>query len=93
MPSVCFSVSQLLATLRGPGKLRILFRAIVFLQWKRVSGTRAGSRIAYQPPQGAQRCIDKRRTRKNTIGREEYIDTWREGVHDLLTQIVAIFLK
>ena len=29
-----------------------------------VSGTRAQSYITYQPPQGAQRCIDKRRTRK-----------------------------
>jgi hypothetical protein len=30
---------------------------------------------------------------KNAIGREEYIDSWRECVHDLLTQIVAIFLE
>ena len=30
---------------------------------------------------------------KNAIRREEYVDTWREGVHDLLTQIVTIFLE
>jgi len=30
---------------------------------------------------------------KNAIGREEYIGTWHECVHDLLTQIVAIFLE
>jgi hypothetical protein len=30
---------------------------------------------------------------KNAIGCEEYIDMWREGVHDFLTQIVVIFLE
>ena len=34
--AICVLFSQLLATLCGPGKLPILFRAIVFLQRKRV---------------------------------------------------------
>jgi hypothetical protein len=47
------------------------------------------SRITYQPPQGAQRCVGKRRTRNMKLDAREYIDTWL----DLLTQIVEIFLE
>jgi hypothetical protein len=58
-----------------------------------VSGTRARSRITYQPLQGAQRCIDKRRTRKMQLDAR---NTSTRGVKACIAssrRIVVIFLE
>jgi hypothetical protein len=81
--------SQLLAILRGLGKLPILFRAIVFLQRNRV----------YLERELGPALLTSRFKALNVASTSaepdkcNYIDTWRKGVHDLLTQTVAIFLE
>jgi hypothetical protein len=86
--------SQLLATLRGPGKLPILFRAIVFLQRKRVYPERElGPALLTGRLKALNVASTSAEPEKCNWTRGIHRLTWREGVHDLLTQIVAIFLE
>jgi len=95
-------LGQLLATLRAPGKLPTLFRAVSFLRRMRVfperelalaflTGRLEALNVALTSAEAEKRGLDA----PDAWGRymKKYIDTWREGVHDLLTQYAAIFLE
>jgi conserved oligomeric Golgi complex subunit 8 len=95
-------LGQLLATLRAPGKLPSLFRAVSFLRRMRVfperelalaflTGRLEALNVALTSAEGEKRGLDAPDAWVRYMKR--YIDTWREGVHDLLTQYVAIFLE
>lgn len=95
-------LGQLLATLRSPGKLPTLFRAISFLRRMRVfperelalaflTGRLEALNVALASAEGEKRGLDAPDAWARYM--KKYIDTWREGVHDLLTQYAAIFLE
>lgn len=95
-------LGQLLATLRAPGKLPSLFRAVSFLRRMRVfperelalaflTGRLEALNVALTSAEGEKRGLDAPDAWVRYM--KKYIDTWREGVHDLLTQYVAIFLE
>ncbi|KAN0109625.1 Dor1 domain containing protein [Russula decolorans] len=95
-------LGHLLATLRAPGKLPSLFRAVSFLRRMRVfperelalaflTGRLEALNIALTSAEGEKRGSDAPDAWVRYM--KKYIDTWREGVHDLLTQYVAIFLE
>ncbi|KAF8492958.1 Dor1-domain-containing protein [Russula emetica] len=95
-------LGQLLATLRAPGKLPSLFRAVSFLRRMRVfperelalaflTGRLEALNVALISAEGEKRGLDAPDAWVRYM--KKYIDTWREGVHDLLTQYVAIFLE
>ena len=95
-------LGQLLATLRAPGKLPSLFRAVSFLRRIRVfperelalaflTGRLEALNVALTSAEGEKRGLDAPDAWVRYM--KKYIDTWREGVHDLLTQYVAIFLE
>jgi len=95
-------LGQLLATLRAPGKLPTLFRAVSFLRRMRVfperelalaflTGRLEALNVALASAEGEKRGLDAPDAWVRYM--KKYIDTWREGVHDLLTQYAAIFLE
>lgn len=95
-------LGQLLATLRSPGKLPTLFRAVGFLRRMRVfperelalaflTGRLEALNVALASAEGEKRGLDAPDAWVRYM--KKYIDTWREGVHDLLTQYAAIFLE
>jgi len=95
-------LGQLLATLRAPGKHPSLFRAISFLRRMRVfperelalaflTGRLEALNVALTSAEAEKRGLDAPDAWVRYM--KKYIDTWREGVHDLLTQYVAIFLE
>jgi hypothetical protein len=95
-------LGQLLATLRSPGKLPTLFRAVSFLRRMRVfperelalaflTGRLEALNVALASAEGEKRGLDAPDAWVRYM--KKYIDTWREGVHDLLTQYAAIFLE
>ena len=95
-------LGHLLATLRAPGKLPSLFRAVSFLRRMRVfpelelalaflTGRLEALNVALTSAEGEKRGLDAPDAWVRYM--KKYIDTWREGVHDLLTQYVAIFLE
>ncbi|KAI0262642.1 Dor1-like family-domain-containing protein [Russula aff. rugulosa BPL654] len=95
-------LGQLLATLRAPGKLPSLFRAVSFLRRMRVfperelalaflTGRLEALNVALTSAEGEKRGLDAPDAWARYM--KKYIDIWREGVHDLLTQYVAIFLE
>jgi hypothetical protein len=95
-------LGQLLATLRAPAKLPSLFRAVSFLRRIRVfperelalaflTGRLEALNVALASAEGEKRGLDAPDAWVRYM--KKYIDTWREGVHDLLTQYVAIFLE
>ncbi|KAI9509139.1 Dor1-domain-containing protein [Russula earlei] len=95
-------LGQLLATLRAPGKLPTLFRAVSFLRRMRVfqerelalaflTGRLEALNVALTSAEGEKRGLDAPDGWVRYM--KKYIDTWREGVHDLLTQYAAIFLE
>ena len=95
-------LGQLLATLRAPGKLPTLFRAVSFLRRMRVlperelalaflTGRLEALNVALTSAEGEKRGLDAPDAWVRYM--KKYIDTWREGVHDLLTQYAAIFLE
>jgi len=95
-------LGQLLATLRAPGKLPTLFRAVSFLRRMRVfqerelalaflTGRLEALNVALTSAEGEKRRLDAPDAWLRYM--KKYIDTWREGVHDLLTQYAAIFLE
>ena len=94
--------AQLLATLRAQGKLPTLFRAVSFLRRMRVLPERAlalafltgrleALNAALTNAEGERRGLDAPDAWARYM--KKYIDTWREGVHDLVTQYAAIFLE
>ncbi|KAH9017017.1 Dor1-like family-domain-containing protein [Lactarius hengduanensis] len=94
--------AQLLATLRAQGKLPTLFRAVSFLRRMRVLPERAlalafltgrleALNTALTNAEGERRGLDAPDAWARYM--KKYIDTWREGVHDLVTQYAAIFLE
>jgi len=95
-------LGQLLATLRAPGKLPTLFRAVSFLRRMRVfperelalaflTGRLEALNVALTSAEAEKRGLDAPDVWVRYM--KKYIDTWREGVHDLLTQYAAIFLE
>jgi hypothetical protein len=95
-------LGQLLATLRAPGKLPSLLRAVSFLRRIHVSpeqelalaflmGRLEALNVGLTSAEGEKRGLDAPDAWVRYM--KKYIDTWREGVHDLLTQYVAIFLE
>ena len=95
-------LGQLLATLRSPGKLPTLFRAVSFLRRMRVfperelalaflTGRLEALNVALTSAEAEKRGLDAPDAWVRYM--KKYIDTWREGVHDLLTQYAAIFLE
>ena len=95
-------LGQLLATLRAPGKLPTLFRAVSFLRRMRVlperelaltflTGRLQALNAALTSAEGEKRGLDAPDAWARYM--KKYIDTWREGVHDLVTQYAAIFLE
>jgi hypothetical protein len=95
-------LGQLLATLRAPGKLPTLFRAVSFLRRMRVfperelalaflTGRLESLNVALASAEAEKRGSDAPDAWVRYM--KKYIDTWREGVHDLLTQYAAIFLE
>jgi conserved oligomeric Golgi complex subunit 8 len=93
---------QLLATLRSPGKHLTLFRAISFLRRMRVfperelalaflTGRLEALNVALASAEGEKRGLDA--PDAGSWYMKNYIDTWREGVHDLLPQYAALFLE
>ena len=95
-------LGQLLATLRAPGKLPTLFRAVSFLRRMRVfperelalaflTGRLEVLNVALTSSEAEKRGLDAPDAWVRYM--KKYIDTWREGVHDLLTQYAAIFLE
>jgi Dor1-like family/Galactose oxidase, central domain len=100
--AICALLGQLLATLRAPGKLPSLFRAVSFLRRICVfperelalaflTGHLEALNVALASAEGEKRGSDAPDAWVRYM--KKYIDTWREGVHDLLTQYVAIFLE
>ncbi|KAH9971002.1 Dor1-like family-domain-containing protein [Lactifluus volemus] len=95
-------LGQLLATLRAPGKLPTLFRAVSFLRRMRVLPERE---LALAFLTGRLEALNAALTSSESEKRgqdapdawarymKKYIDTWREGVHDLVTQYTSIFLE
>ncbi|KAH9973379.1 Dor1-like family-domain-containing protein [Russula compacta] len=95
-------LGQLLATLRAPGKLPTLFRSVSFLRRMRVlperelalaflTGRLEALNVALTSAESEKRGLDAPDAWARYM--KKYIDTWREGVHDLLTQYAAIFLE
>lgn len=95
-------LGQLLATLRAPGKLPTLFRSVSFLRRMRVlperelalaflTGRLEALNVALTSAESEKRGLDAPDAWARFM--KKYIDTWREGVHDLLTQYAAIFLE
>ena len=95
-------LGQLLAALRAPGKLPTLFRAVSFLRRMRVfperelalaflTGRLEALNVALTSAEAEKRGLDAPDAWVRYM--KKYIDTWREGVHDLLTQYAAIFLE
>jgi conserved oligomeric Golgi complex subunit 8 len=93
---------QLFATLRAPGKLPTLFRAVSFLRRMRVlseselalvflTGRLEALNAALTSAEGEKRGLDAPDAWARYM--KKYIDTWREGVHDFVTQYAAIFLE
>jgi conserved oligomeric Golgi complex subunit 8 len=85
---------QLLATLRSPGKLPPLFRATSFLRRMCVFPERElavaflTGRLEALDVALASASVEKRELDVPDVWTrymKKYIDTWREGVHDLLT--------
>ncbi|KAI0262301.1 Dor1-like family-domain-containing protein, partial [Gloeopeniophorella convolvens] len=100
--SIRVLLGQLLAALRAPGKLPALFRAVSFLRRMRVLPER-GLALAFLT--GRLEALDAALAAAESEKRgqdapdawarymKKYIDAWREGVHDLVTQYAAIFLE
>ncbi|KAI0290617.1 Dor1-like family-domain-containing protein [Russula brevipes] len=95
-------LAQLLATLRAPGKLPTLFRAVSFLRRMHVfperelalaflTGRLEALNVALTSTESEKRGLDVPDAWARYM--KKYIDTWREGVHDLVTQYTAIFLE
>ncbi|KAI0066754.1 Dor1-domain-containing protein [Artomyces pyxidatus] len=98
--SVRVLLVQLLALLREPGKLPALFKAVTFLRRMHVlpepelalaflTGRLAVLDVALQ-------AVDKARDGdKDSWLRhaKRYVDVWREGVHDAVTQYGTIFVE
>ncbi|KAI9459187.1 Dor1-domain-containing protein [Lactarius psammicola] len=94
--------AQLLATLRAQGKLPTLFRAVSFLRRMRVlpegalalaflTGRLEALNAALTNAEGERRELDAPDAWARYM--KKYVDTWREGVHDLVTQYATIFLE
>jgi hypothetical protein len=61
---------------------------------RKLKDRNASSVPHYLPPASRRPTLHRQAPNpKSAIGREEYIDTWCEGVHDLLMRTVAIFLE
>lgn len=100
-------LAQLLGMLREQAKLPALFRAVNFLRKMDVLNEQElalaflTGRVAYL--EGALRAVDverkglegDRERDKETYARflKKYIDVWREGVYDVVTQYTTIFLE
>ncbi|THH18840.1 hypothetical protein EW146_g2202 [Bondarzewia mesenterica] len=92
---------QLLSMLREPAKLPALFKAVSFLRRMRVlsedelalaflTGRLENLDLALQAVEmGTDREKDKEAWVRFL---KKYIDVWREGVHDIITQYTTIFL-
>lgn len=87
--------SQLLVLLREPAKLPALFKAVNFLRRmgtfkeEELALAFLASRAVYLG--GAFNSIDRQRT-DHTRYLRRYVDTFREGVYDVVTQYTSIFL-
>lgn len=93
-------LAQLLAALREQAKLPALFKAASFLRRMGVLAEDElalaflASRAAYLDASFA--AVEAARTGEREAHArflKRYVDAWREGVHDLVTQYTAIFLE
>ncbi|KAI0071031.1 Dor1-domain-containing protein [Panus rudis PR-1116 ss-1] len=99
-------LGQLLGMLHEQAKLPTLFRAVSFLRKMGVLeeeelalafliGRRSYLNNAFEALETEKRTIDGTNDKaKDAYARylKRFIDTWREGVHDVITQFSAIFL-
>lgn len=91
-------LAQLLSLLRAPAKLPALFKAVSFLRkMKALEELDLGlafltSRLVNL--RSVLENVDAERSGTDTARYlKRYIDTWREGVHDVVTQFTTIFLE
>ncbi|KAG8871077.1 hypothetical protein FRB97_009101 [Tulasnella sp. 331] len=89
--------SQLLHLLQEPAKLPALFKAVNFLRRMGVLDEEElalvflTSRGAYM--QGLFEVIERERTMDAARFLKKWIDLWREGLYDVVTQFTSIFLE
>ncbi|VDC04260.1 unnamed protein product [Peniophora sp. CBMAI 1063] len=97
-------LAQLLSMLREPAKLPQLFKAVNFLRRMQVlpehelalaflTGRLETLELALQAVALEKKGVDKDREKEAWVRyMKRYVDAWREGVHDIVTQYTAIFL-
>lgn len=91
-----FMQAQLLAQLREPVKLPALFKAVNFLRKSEIMDEPSlalafiTSRLAYLDGVFAGLDTSKAEPARHI---RRYVDTWREGVYDVVTQYTTIFLE
>lgn len=89
--------TQLLQLLQEPAKLPSLFKAVNFLRRMAILGEEElalaflASRGAYM--KGLFESIERERTMDVSRFLKKWIDLWREGVYDVVTQFTSIFLE
>ncbi|KZV59533.1 Dor1-domain-containing protein [Peniophora sp. CONT] len=98
-------LAQLLGMLREPAKLPQLFKAVNFLRRMQVlpehelalaflTGRLETLEYSLRALGLEKKGVDKDREKEVWVRfMKRYVDAWREGVHDLITQYTAIFLE
>ncbi|KAI0317249.1 Dor1-domain-containing protein [Amylostereum chailletii] len=97
-------LTQLLGMLRSPAKLPLLFKAVSFLRRMQVlpeeelalaflTGRLETIDLALSAVDLEKKGVEADREREAWVRyMKKYIDVWREGVHDVVTQYTTIFL-
>ncbi|KAI0033854.1 Dor1-domain-containing protein [Vararia minispora EC-137] len=98
-------LAQLLSMLREPAKLPVLFKAVNFLRRMQVlseeqlalaflTGRLETLDIALDAIALEKKGIEREREKEAWVRyMKRFVDAWREGVHDVVTQYTAIFLE
>ncbi|TFY74612.1 hypothetical protein EWM64_g9399 [Hericium alpestre] len=97
-------LAQLLSMLREPAKLPILFKSVNFLRKMQIlpeeelalaflAGRLETLNLALQSVELEKKGVDREHDKDAWLRYlKKYIDAWREGVHDVVTQYTTIFL-